>query len=396
MEQAVHSRPVSEEDDEALSTTKKLKLEGKHKQHSEEEMQKHNEFDSKDEKALECSQDSEDTNKYTLVTDCRFELPHYLTEFALAEFNANQKVMYEKVNVVETMKSLNVNGVTTYFITFEASLSDETSNNVQTFQTKIIMSLLDYTTKIDVKFVRIKLSEFDVNKEEDSREKLSESNEEEDSKEKLSESNEEEDSEVSESNTEDSEASESDKEDSEELFDSDEQDTESDKKDSEQEKLSEFEEDDPKEEKLSDSDDDELCSYEMKQYLIDVEKSDGFEVGNYPHAKIPCCMIRRYYDPPGRTQSTTNLNRLVYLSRLAICVYNMKEDTYFDNVKVLKAMAFGCGCTNYNITFEASLCDGVHVTFQTSIYTSVPLPYQNIEIRFVRIKPSINPKDIST
>lgn len=182
--------------------------------------------------------------------------------------------MYEKVNVLETMKSLNVNEVTTYLITFEASLSDETSNNVQTLQTKIIMSLLDYTTKIDVKFVRIKLSEFDVNEEEDSREKLSESNEEEDSKEKLSASNEEEDSEVSESNTEDSEASESDTEDSEELFDSDEQDTESDKKDSEQEKLSEFEEDDPKEEKLSDSDDDELCSYEMKQYLIDVEKSD--------------------------------------------------------------------------------------------------------------------------
>lgn len=386
MEKAVHSRPVSEED-EALSRSRKLRLEGKYKEeeHSEEQvMQQLYQFDSKGEKAVDCSPD---ITEYTPFTDSRYKLPLYLSEFALVEFNAIQKATYEKVNVLDTMKSRNVDKGTTYLITFEASLPDDMSNNAQTFQTKFFMALLDSTTMIDIKFVRIKLSEFDYNEEEDSKENLSESDEDEE---------EEEEEEVSETES-DEEDSEFDEEDTEEMLsESDEKDTElklskSDWKDFEQEKLSEFEEDDSEEEELSESDNKEL----FEQYRIDLEKSDGFEVGNYPRMKTSCCMIRRYYDPPARTQSTTNLNRLVSLSQLAICVYNMKEDTCFDNVKVLKAMSFGCGRTNYNITFEASLSHENDVTFQTRIYTSVPFPYRKIEIKFVRIKPSINPMDIT-
>lgn len=168
--------------------------------------------------------------------------------------------MYEKVNVLETMKSLDVDKVTTYFITFEASLPDDTSNNAKTFQTKILVALLDSTTKIDIKFVRIKLSEFDYNEEDESKENLSESDKE----------DEETDSDSDEGD------SESDEEDTEEMLSEfDEEDTElelseSDKKDCEQEKLSEFEEDDSEEEEVFKSDDED----EMKQYHIDVEKSD--------------------------------------------------------------------------------------------------------------------------
>ncbi|WOG81224.1 hypothetical protein DCAR_0100369 [Daucus carota subsp. sativus] len=103
--------------------------------------------------------------------------------------------------------------------------------------------------------------------------------------------------------------------------------TESNMKPSEEEKPNKCDKEDHQ---LSQSDDKyqegSESSKELKQYHIDVEKSDGFEVGYYPNVRGSCCMLHRYYDPPAKTVSTTCLNQLVYFSQLAICLYNMNME----------------------------------------------------------------------
>ncbi|KAK1352128.1 hypothetical protein POM88_053632 [Heracleum sosnowskyi] len=44
------------------------------------------------------------------------------------------------------------------------------------------------------------------------------------------------------------------------------------------------------------------CILERRQYKIDVNTTDGFEVGVYPYlAKKACSLIHRYYCPPDTT-----------------------------------------------------------------------------------------------
>ncbi|XP_017219696.1 uncharacterized protein LOC108196769 [Daucus carota subsp. sativus] len=402
-EKNVHSPPVLE-DEESVSCTKKLRFEG--------------------------SPVYEDTG-YTLFIDSGYKLPLYLSEFALGEFNYSKKTTFENVNVVETMKLLDIVKGTTYLITFEASLPDNKSDYAQTFETNIYMCPLDPTAKIEIKFVRIKPSDLDYDEKEYYGEKASESDEkkfeeklsefgEEDTERKLSESDkkgsddkdsaEEKHSEFDGKDFAEEKLVESDekhnkvnlfksvkKDTEEELSKFDEKDsaeenvTESNMKPSEEEKPNKCDKEDHQ---LSQSDDKyqegSESSKELKQYHIDVEKSDGFEVGYYPNVRGSCCMLHRYYDPPAKTVSTTCLNQLVYFSQLAICLYNMNMITCYDNVRVMKAMASGCGGTTYHITFEASLFNGNAVTFQTKLYASLPSPYHEIEVEFVRIKPVIN------
>ncbi|KAK1380183.1 hypothetical protein POM88_026927 [Heracleum sosnowskyi] len=85
-------------------------------------------------------------------------------------------------------------------------------------------------------------------------------------------------------------------------------------------------------------------SKEIESFRRDVAKSDGFEVGHYPlmdAAGIRGTSIFKFYDCENKPLGPTDMNELVCLSRLAICIYNMKKNTRFGNVKVLKAMTFG-------------------------------------------------------
>ncbi|KAK1353324.1 hypothetical protein POM88_052459 [Heracleum sosnowskyi] len=303
MEKAVHSRPVSEED-EALSCSKKLKLEG--------------------------SMSSEDPEKYILFTDSEYKLPFYLSEFALSEFNSKKETKYEKVNVIKAMKYLGVEKETTYLVIFEASLPNDMSYNVQTFEAKIYMSALEPTTKIKIKFVRIKPSE---SSKEDSEKVLCDKSDKKDNEEKLSELDKKEPevklSEFAEKDTEEK-LSDFNVQDSspEKLAESDEKYAEKklaeiDGKDSAQE-LAKINVKTSAEENLvvrktpkrRSSQNKKGPEYykEVKQYSMDLAKSDGFEVGIYPHMSYSCCMIQCYYNPPNRNLSTAYLNQLVYLT----------------------------------------------------------------------------------
>lgn len=132
-------------------------------------------------------------------------------------------------------------------------------------------------------------------------------------------------------------------------------------------------------------------SKEIECFNRDIGKSGGFEVGHYPlmdEAGISGYWICKYYDIENKPLPALYLTGLLYLSQLAVCVYNMKQDSHFDNVKVLKTMTYNLGGLAYNITFQASLSDKNAVIFQTNMSTSIPLPVEKIKIKFVRIKPS--------
>lgn len=69
-------------------------------------------------------------------------------------------------------------------------------------------------------------------------------------------------------------------------------------------------------------------SKEIHSFNNDAAKSDGFEVGYYPHmdaAGIRGTHIYKFYDRENKTISAPSMNTLVCYSRLAICVYNMEE-----------------------------------------------------------------------
>ncbi|KAL6542523.1 hypothetical protein OROMI_024125 [Orobanche minor] len=131
------------------------------------------------------------------------------------------------------------------------------------------------------------------------------------------------------------------------------------------------------------------------RYLDDVEKNECFEVGDYPHIDLSGLvgypMVQRVYDL-SHTDENLEDDMLLYLSKLAICFYNIREGTCFCDVKVVMATESGVKRDNYHITFHAFLTKSkrnrVAVTFQAHIVVYFVCPYPKFEIMFVRIKPS--------
>lgn len=306
-----------------------------------------------------------------------------LAQVALNDFNFKQDVFYEHVNVVESLiiSSSSANSTITLRITFQASLPASTQT---TFVTKIYLSFPHPTlsnVEIALRSVKIKGegNDYEDNNDDELVDNLSASTCYTDIYPEI--------------------------------------DSESHVREPCGENLSQFDNDKHPEQNLSDFDDkgtkkrvryychpgayykplklrkfkgSEL-SKEIQSFNNDAAKSDDFEVGYYPHmdaAGIHGTHIYKFYDRENKTISAPSMNTLVCYSCLAICVYNMEENTYFDNVKVLKAMTYCAPGARYNITFEASLPDNTTKIFQTRIFTSIPLPYAKIEIVFVRVKPN--------
>ncbi|KAK1385839.1 hypothetical protein POM88_023574 [Heracleum sosnowskyi] len=131
------------------------------------------------------------------------------------------------------------------------------------------------------------------------------------------------------------------------------------------------------------------CILERRQYKIDVNTTDGFEVGVYPYlAKKACSLIHRYYCPPDTTlpdYAIANLNRL---ANEAIHLYNSKEGSNYTVVRVIKTMTEVASGTWYYMTFQASLpfrrcpCR----TFEAKLFEHLPFPRSYIHIEFVRLK----------
>ncbi|KAK1379392.1 hypothetical protein POM88_026136 [Heracleum sosnowskyi] len=117
-------------------------------------------------------------------------------------------------------------------------------------------------------------------------------------------------------------------------------------------------------------------------YLDEVEKSENFEVGDYPYpgttvygAPRPpmtgCSIPAKIYDAsdPDPDEQLYDY-RLLCFSRLALCFYNIREGTYFRDVKVLMATQRGISNCDTYITFQAFSSKsrrnrGSAVTFQT-------------------------------
>lgn len=310
---------------------------------------------------------------YTPFIDPGYNLMFYLSQYAIHVFNldqlsrcgfkTNSVELYENVDVVNAFKSLSpLHDTQTYLITFKAYLPSK--NTAQTFETKIIFRSRR-TTKVVVLFVRIKAHD---------------------------------------------DPSQSQQKPVLDYF--------SDSEDIDQDEVSQlnpaFVKKVPRKKtpKISPEDDPTYrpcpnikymrrpsmgvkegspLSKEIQCFKVDVSKTGGFEVGHYPlmdQAGIPGTWICKYYDIENKPLPALYLTRLLYLSQLAVCVYNMKQDSHFENVKVLRTMTYGSGVRAYNITFEASLSDKNAVVFQTNMSTSIALPVNKIKIKFVRIKPS--------
>ncbi|KAK1351933.1 hypothetical protein POM88_053938 [Heracleum sosnowskyi] len=92
---------------------------------------------------------------------------------------------------------------------------------------------------------------------------------------------------------------------------------------------------------------------EIEKFNTDVKNSGGFYAGHYPEmyaARIYGTWISKCYDIDNKPIPASSLTKLLHLSQLALCFYNMKEGTEFNNVKVLRAMTCNCGrstLTNY-------------------------------------------------
>ncbi|KAK1380184.1 hypothetical protein POM88_026928 [Heracleum sosnowskyi] len=134
---------------------------------------------------------------------------------------------------------------------------------------------------------------------------------------------------------------------------------------------------------LSDSDDDEDYGSDCEVSQLNPaflkpifkEKSPEKSPEEGP-AYRPCSQLKYRRRRTGLYQPGTELSEEVERFKtdvansggfeLALCFYNMKEDTKFGNVKVLRAMTYVCGSLAYNITFEASLSDKDVKIFQTN------------------------------
>ncbi|KAL6542524.1 hypothetical protein OROMI_024126 [Orobanche minor] len=142
------------------------------------------------------------------------------------------------------------------------------------------------------------------------------------------------------------------------------------------------------------------------RYLDDVEKSECFEVGDYPHIDLSGLvgypMVQRVYDL-SHTDENLEDDMLLYLSKLAICFYNIREVHAFAMSKsswqrnrvlrgTITTTESGVKRDNYHITFQAFLTQSkrnrVAVTFQAHIVVYFVCAYPKFEIMFVRIKPS--------
>ncbi|KAK1353321.1 hypothetical protein POM88_052456 [Heracleum sosnowskyi] len=273
MEKAVHNRPVSEED-EAFSSSKIPRL--------------------------EASPSSGDIEK-----DTEYKLPLYLSEFALWVFNSKKNADYEKVNVVKTMKSLDV---------------------------------------IEVNFVRMEPSGFDYNGEHESEEKVSESKEEGLEEKVTAESDEKDTGEkLAVRKTVGGKGPKQHPKYSEEIdvSESKEEGSEEDISEDSEEEFSEESDEEDNEEMPSKSDEKDTVTYDQKfgQRNIVSRKTVG---GKAPRVQMVFSGRWTYYDPPIKNISNASLIYLVNLCQLAICVYNMKEVTNYDNVKVLKTMQSPC------------------------------------------------------
>lgn len=139
----------------------------------------------------------------------------------------------------------------------------------------------------------------------------------------------------------------------------------------------------------------EASRKDWDRYFDDVEKSECFEVGDYPHMDLSSVhgfpVVCRIYDSSHKDENLED-DMLLYLSKLAICFHNIREGTNFGHVKVIMAMRSGIKNENRYVTFEAfpsnSKRKRVAVTFQTHILVNPSRPYPQVEIMFVRIKPS--------
>ncbi|KAK1378477.1 hypothetical protein POM88_025221 [Heracleum sosnowskyi] len=143
-------------------------------------------------------------------------------------------------------------------------------------------------------------------------------------------------------------------------------------------------------------------------YLNEVEKSENFEVGDYPYPgttvygaprqpMTSCSIAAKIYDAsdPDPDQQLYDY-RLLCFSRLALCFYNIREGTYFHDVKVLMATQRGISNCDTYITFQAFSSKSRRnresaVTFQTHVIDFDYMePCPRFQIMFVRIKPDGN------
>ncbi|KAK1352846.1 hypothetical protein POM88_052684 [Heracleum sosnowskyi] len=107
--------------------------------------------------------------------------------------------------------------------------------------------------------------------------------------------------------------------------------------------------------------------------------------------KISICGIstRMYYDKsdPRYRISAVRMNQMLSFAELAIRFYNIKENTNFGKVKVRKVVRAMSGIVDNRITFKAFSPLGVATIFETEVWQYFG-PDRQIEIRYVRIKPS--------
>lgn len=152
---------------------------------------------------------------------------------------------------------------------------------------------------------------------------------------------------------------------------------------------------------FSSDDESDLEREAWSRYWEELEKSDNFEVGDIPRPcghKQPLVgnAFSKIYDASREPDPDYELEdyTLLCFSRLAICFYNMREGTYFRDVKVLMATRSGLTDPDYYITFQAfsyksRRSRGNAVTFQTHIIEFV-CNCPRFQIMFVRIKPDGN------
>lgn len=93
---------------------------------------------------------------------------------------------------------------------------------------------------------------------------------------------------------------------------------------------------------------------------------------------------RKYYDSSSEDYiiPSIRMDKLVSLTQLAICHYNIKEGTTFDRVNVLQVVVSLSGLIDNRITFEAFSPLGVTSVFEARITEH----FYIIEIKYVRMK----------
>ncbi|XP_074331468.1 uncharacterized protein LOC141668467 [Apium graveolens] len=110
----------------------------------------------------------------------------------------------------------------------------------------------------------------------------------------------------------------------------------------------------------------------------------------FPRGALGARAIRLYYDSSSQNPKLSRIHKdeLFNLTHLAMWTYNLKEDTNFDNVNLLRAKYVKMPTDSYfYVTFQAFSPQGFPSTFQTKILYYFPHPCKKIEFIFVRIIP---------